>query len=336
MSTSAQYASTPKVGSAILSIADTSLTTPTSVGTIVSAGTSGTRIDYINAISLGSSVSGLVNLFIYDGTTYDFWQQIAIQTNTTSTTASALNAIYSSNNNSNVMPLTLPTGYSLRATVTTNQVIANPSEVSVSASASVASGAYATLTTAASTAAIAALATVSNTYFTFTTTPYVMTNPAQVTLTSAANQSAITFTIRGLDATGASITETVTGPNATTVYSANVYSVVTSVYSGGAMTGTTSVGYGSTYSFAVVPSKITQTSGSTSNTGVTWTVTGINNAGSLITESLTGAGIGLTVTSTNTYRAITSIKASASATAAAFGNPVVPSGIRVTAYGGDF
>jgi hypothetical protein len=163
-----------------------------------------------------------------------------------------------------------------------------------------------------------------------------MTNPSQVSLTSSGNQSAITFTIRGLDATGAAVTETLTGPNATTVLSANIYSVVTSVYSGAAMTGTTSVGYGSTYSFGVVPSKITQTSGSTSNTGVTWTVIGTNNAGASTTESLTGAGVGLTVTSANTYRTITSIKASASATAASFGNPVVAGGIRVTAYGGDF
>ena len=41
MSTSAQYASTPKVGSATLTTADTSLTAPTTVGTVVSAGSAG-------------------------------------------------------------------------------------------------------------------------------------------------------------------------------------------------------------------------------------------------------------------------------------------------------
>jgi hypothetical protein len=41
MATSAQYASTPVFGSATLSTADTSLTAPTTVGTVLTAGASG-------------------------------------------------------------------------------------------------------------------------------------------------------------------------------------------------------------------------------------------------------------------------------------------------------
>lgn len=121
MSTSAQYASTPKFGSANLTTADTSLTAPTTVGTIVTAGASGTRIDYIDIQGVASSVAGLINLFVYDGTTYFLWNQVPVIAITSSTTVPAFSALLSSNNNSNIMPLTLPTGYSLRATTSVAQ-----------------------------------------------------------------------------------------------------------------------------------------------------------------------------------------------------------------------
>ena len=121
MSTSAQYASTPKFGSANLTTADTSLTAPTTVGTIVTAGASGTRIDYIDIQGVATTVAGLINLFVYDGTTYVLWQQVPVQVVTSSTTVPAYQAVLSSNSNANIMPLTLPTGYSLRAATSVAQ-----------------------------------------------------------------------------------------------------------------------------------------------------------------------------------------------------------------------
>jgi hypothetical protein len=121
MSTTAQYASTPKVGSALLTTADTSLTAPTTVGTVLSAGASGSRIDYIEVIGVATTVASLINLFIFDGTTYFLWAQVPVQAVTTSTTALSYVANLSSNGNANIMPLNLPTGYSLRATTTVAQ-----------------------------------------------------------------------------------------------------------------------------------------------------------------------------------------------------------------------
>lgn len=121
MSTSAQYASTPKFGSATLTTADTSLTAPTTVGTIVTAGASGTRIDYIDIQGVATTVAGLINLFVFDGTNYILWNQVPVQVVTSSTTVPAFTAVLSSNNNSNIMPLTLPTGYSLRAAASVAQ-----------------------------------------------------------------------------------------------------------------------------------------------------------------------------------------------------------------------
>jgi len=121
MSASAQYASTPKFGSATLTTADTSLTAPTTVGTIVTAGASGTRIDYIDIQGVATTVAGLINLFVYDGTTYVLWQPVPVHAVTSSTTATALVTRLSSNGNANIMPLTLPTGYSLRAAASVAQ-----------------------------------------------------------------------------------------------------------------------------------------------------------------------------------------------------------------------
>jgi hypothetical protein len=121
MAATAQYSATPKFGSATLSTADTSLTAPTTVGTIVTAGASGTRIDYIDIQGVATTVAGLINLFVYDGTNYVLWNQVPVIAITSSTTAPAFAAYLSSNNNSNIMPLTLPTGYSLRATTSVAQ-----------------------------------------------------------------------------------------------------------------------------------------------------------------------------------------------------------------------
>lgn len=121
MGTSAQYASTPRVGSANLTTADTSLTAPTTVGTVLTAGSSGTRIDYIDIQGVATTTASIINLFIFDGTNYILWTQVPVIAVTSSTTAPAFAATLSSNVNANLMPLILPTGYSLRAAVTVTQ-----------------------------------------------------------------------------------------------------------------------------------------------------------------------------------------------------------------------
>ena len=121
MATSAQYASTPVFGSVNLTGSDTSLTAPVTIGSILTAGASGTRIDYIEIQGVATTVAGLVNLFVYDGTNYILWQQVPVQAVTSSTTVPAFAFALSSNSNANIMPLNLPTGYSLRATTSVAQ-----------------------------------------------------------------------------------------------------------------------------------------------------------------------------------------------------------------------
>jgi hypothetical protein len=121
MATTAQYAAIPKIGSALLTTADTSLTAPSTVGTVFTAGSSGSRIDYIDIQGVATTIAGIVNLFIFDGTNYFLYIQVPIQPITSSTTAAAFNAAISSNGNANLLPINLPTGYSLRATTSVAQ-----------------------------------------------------------------------------------------------------------------------------------------------------------------------------------------------------------------------
>lgn len=67
----------------------------------------------------------------------------------------------------------------------------------------------------------------------------------QVSITSSGNESALTFTLVGIrvgEMNGALTTETITGPNATTVSSTNYYSQVRSLTISGPSVGNVSVG----------------------------------------------------------------------------------------------
>lgn len=66
--------------------------------------------------------------------------------------------------------------------------------------------------------------------------------PARITITSAANDSGKTFVVIGTDHAGNAITETITGPNTTTVTSVLTYKTVTSITISAAAAGAITVG----------------------------------------------------------------------------------------------
>lgn len=69
-------------------------------------------------------------------------------------------------------------------------------------------------------------------------------DPRHVSFYSGGNDSGVTFTITGTDRYGNAMTETVTGPNATTVYGTKNFATVTQVAGDGATTGDVEVGSG--------------------------------------------------------------------------------------------
>lgn len=93
MSATPAFASTLNVGSGLTpATLDTSLTAPTNVTTIFTAGSSGSVIHEIVIQGVGTTVAGVLNIFRYDGSTYHLVDQVLISAVTSSTTAVAFRA----------------------------------------------------------------------------------------------------------------------------------------------------------------------------------------------------------------------------------------------------
>lgn len=116
MATTPQFASTVRCATGILSTADTARSgTPTNPVTIFLAGASGSRIDEVDIVATGTTTSGVVRLWIYNGTTYFLLQEILVSAITPSVSTAVFSAVYTFNN------LMLPSGYSLRATTNNSE-----------------------------------------------------------------------------------------------------------------------------------------------------------------------------------------------------------------------
>lgn len=105
------YASTPRFGSVTISSADTNRGTPSSVGTILTAGSSGTRIDSAVIQATGTTTQGIVRLWVYDGSAYSLIKEIEVRPVTPSATVLAFAAGVTFDGG-----LCIPSGHSLRAT----------------------------------------------------------------------------------------------------------------------------------------------------------------------------------------------------------------------------
>jgi len=116
MSTTPNYASTPRIGSAGLTTADANRTTPTNFGIVLAAGASGSRIDRMSICATATTTAGMVRLFIHDGTTYRLIKEVQILPVTVSATqpAYAVDLTFDGG-------IALPTGYSLRASTEKNE-----------------------------------------------------------------------------------------------------------------------------------------------------------------------------------------------------------------------
>ena len=110
MAAAPSFAATVKASAVNIATADTSRTSPTNVGTVFTAGASGSRIDEVNIISTGTTTSGVVRLWVYTGSAYYLLSETLVTATTPSTTQAVFSSVSTYNN------LMLPSGYSLRAT----------------------------------------------------------------------------------------------------------------------------------------------------------------------------------------------------------------------------
>lgn len=107
------FASAPRVGANVITAVETSLTIPTQSVAIISAGASGSLLAevVVHAVTTSltpTTVAGLVYLFLFDGSTYNLFDTLAV----TAVTASATVAPFRT---SKLYTESMQTGWSLRA-----------------------------------------------------------------------------------------------------------------------------------------------------------------------------------------------------------------------------
>jgi hypothetical protein len=121
------FAITPVFGAAQVQTASASRTAPTNTATVVSAASSGDRIERIVVTPTGSMIAGVVSLYHFNGTTYYLYAEINIPAFTASTTVAQPTFTLEAVTTPNLMPLIPPSGVSLVATVSVSQ----PSPINV-------------------------------------------------------------------------------------------------------------------------------------------------------------------------------------------------------------
>lgn len=113
MATEPAFASTPNNSSGIApATLDTSLTAPTNVTTVFTAGANGSKVEEIDIVELGTTVAGVLNIFLYDGATYHLFDSFLIVAHTVNTTTASLRTVKTYPN------LVLKSGWSIRIATT--------------------------------------------------------------------------------------------------------------------------------------------------------------------------------------------------------------------------
>ena len=93
MASTPQYAATPRASSVAINTANTALDGTGTLGTLITAGSNGTRVDTIIVKGGGSTSIGLFNLFLYNGSTSFLIHQESIAAVTVSSSQTSLEIV---------------------------------------------------------------------------------------------------------------------------------------------------------------------------------------------------------------------------------------------------
>jgi hypothetical protein len=108
------FAATPRIGAALISVANANRDGTGTVVSVFAAGAGGSRIDRIVAIGLGATTAGMVRLFIHDGAAMHFYREIVVTAVVPSCSEQAF-ADELPHAGDPPLDIELPTGWSLRA-----------------------------------------------------------------------------------------------------------------------------------------------------------------------------------------------------------------------------
>lgn len=114
MATHPGYAATPRSSSVSIATANTNRDGTGTVGTVFTAGASGSRVDKVHICPAAATTAGMVRLYIYNGSAYFLLKELPILAVTPSGSVAVLPITLTSGNDLE-MPVMLPSGWSLRA-----------------------------------------------------------------------------------------------------------------------------------------------------------------------------------------------------------------------------
>lgn len=115
MAANPSYAAAPRCGIGQVSTANANRDGTGTIGTVFTAGASGSRIDAIHIKAVGTATAGMVRLFIHDGTNARLLTEVPVLPVTPAASLPSWEAQLNTNTMTEVLPIILPTGYSLRA-----------------------------------------------------------------------------------------------------------------------------------------------------------------------------------------------------------------------------
>lgn len=108
MAAAPAFAATPRCASVSIATANTNRDGTGTIGTLFTAGSSGSKVEEVRITGAGTTTAGMVRLFLYDGSTYYLLTEVPVAAVTPSASVPAFmsNIVYDN--------LVMPTGWSLR------------------------------------------------------------------------------------------------------------------------------------------------------------------------------------------------------------------------------
>lgn len=109
MASTPAFAATPRLGVALLSVANTNRDGSGTIETVLAAGSAGARLERIVIAARGTTTAGMVRLFVHNGTTAYLWREVPVGAATPSGSVQAFREELA------LEDMVLPNGHSLRA-----------------------------------------------------------------------------------------------------------------------------------------------------------------------------------------------------------------------------
>lgn len=115
MALNPQFASVPKLGAVTISTPNTNRNGSGTIDAVLTAGANGTRVRRLAAVAIGATTAGVVRFWLHNGTAALLLREVIVPAVTPSVTQAVFSVEMTETTNPELLPITLPTGWSIRA-----------------------------------------------------------------------------------------------------------------------------------------------------------------------------------------------------------------------------